>query len=475
MTELLQVLQYDFVRRALLTGSLLVICAALLGNLLLSKKMAILSYTLSNIAFLGTAVAYVFNLPSFICSLPLVALSSFVLVQQPQATTKKQPKDAILVLTANVALAAGICLIAYVSGMSLDICNFMFGSVLIVNGGEMLAIIFMCLIILFTFIHLHPYIFAWQLDSGFYRQTRLLPPTVNLIVTLLLSFLLAAGLKLLGTLLLSALLILPPLSANLITRSLRMSYCLSVLLALGSFAGGMAISYAFSLPSGAAIVTVQALIYLLLRGSLSLLHSRKRRHTALLVIVAGLLLNLSACAGSGRQNKVLTDYYAAEKKEQGAKMQANGEARGRRLGADSKNELRTEHLASGQAADGSEYLPIPEKQFVLLTNEIYANYKQYMDKTIAMEGIFVILEDKKANKPRYFVIRYGPGCCAYDGMPGFEVVFPADYEVDKLKENDWLYVEGKLKVSRENSIDYLYLELSKIETGRPYGLSRVIH
>ena len=92
-----------------------------------------------------------------------------------------------------------------------------------------------------------------------------------------------------------------------------------------------------------------------------------------------------------------------------------------------------------------------------------------------MEGIFVILEDKKANKPRYFVIRYGPGCCAYDGMPGFEVVFPADYEVDKLKENDWLYVEGKLKVSRENSIDYLYLELSKIETGRPYGLSRVIH
>ena len=60
MTEFLQVLQYDFVRRALLTGSLLVICAALLGNLLLSKKMAILSYTLSNIAFLGTAVAYVF-------------------------------------------------------------------------------------------------------------------------------------------------------------------------------------------------------------------------------------------------------------------------------------------------------------------------------------------------------------------------------------------------------------------------------
>ena len=164
MTEFLQVLQYAFVRRALLTGSLLVICAALLGNLLLSKKMEILSYTLSNIAFLGTAVAYVFNLPSFICSLPLVALSSFVLVQQPQAPTKKQPKDAILVLTANVALAAGICLIAYVSGMSLDICNFMFGSVLIVNGGEMLAIIFMCLIILVTFIHLHPYIFAWQLD-----------------------------------------------------------------------------------------------------------------------------------------------------------------------------------------------------------------------------------------------------------------------------------------------------------------------
>lgn len=473
MTELIEILAYPFVIRALLTGSILVLACSLVGSVLVNKRLALLTQSLANVAFLGVALAMTFNLPNIPSSLALVSLTSYHVFQRKES--KKLLTDSLLALLSNVALALGICLIAYTRGLSLDICNFMFGSVLVIEQGEMYAILLLCLLVILAYFYLRPYLFAWQIDAPFYVRTKLLPKSLNLLLALLLSCLLAAGLKIMGTLLLSSLLLLPALTAKLLAKTNKQAQIFSLLLALLGFYLGLAVSYAFYLPSGAAIVALYACLYLLAKLVVKL---SKRRYKLLVGIFSlFLLVTLAACQKKTERAESLTNLFASNKSPFTTDV-ANEQVMpnfNRKLGRDKTSSLRTERLPSGKAQDGSEYLPIKEKQFVLLTNEIYANYKNYLTQTIAYEGVFVSLYDKDIAMNRYFVIRYGPGCCAYDGMPGFEVKFPKDYAVSKLEANEWLYVEGKLKISHEDKSDYLYIAVQKVERERPEGLLNVKH
>lgn len=473
MTEIGEILKYPFVQRALITGSLLVIACALIGSILLSKRLALLTQSLANVAFLGVAVAMTCNLPHILTSLIFVSGTSYHVFERRNKNKGQLQTDNLLALLSNVALALGICLIAYTRGLSIDICNFMFGSVLVIEQNEMLVIIGLCLLVILTYMYLRPYLFAWQLDAHFYLTAKLLPKSLNLLIALLLSALLAAGLKIMGTLLLSSLLLLPALTAKLFAKTAKQVQIFSLLIALIGFYFGLACSYLLYVPSGAAIVVVYALFYLLAR----LFSNYKTKHKQVLTMFLSLLclLNLVACQDRSERPEALTDLFSANNSPFKTGEQGQTRDFSRKLGNDSKNKLRTEHLPNGKAEDGSDYLPLKEQQFVLLTNEIYANYKQYMTHTLAFEGVFVSLYDKAISKNRYFVIRYGPGCCAYDGMPGFEVQFPKDYEVGKLADKEWLYVEGKLKINREDKTDYLYIVASKVERNRPAGLLNVKH
>ncbi len=477
MIDFLQILAYPFVKRAIITGSLLVIDCALVGSILLSKRLALLTQSLANVAFLGVALGTLTQLPSILVSLGLVTATSYEVFQRRERT--KLLTDSLLALLSNVALALGICLIAYTQGMTLDICNFMFGSVLVIEQGEMFVIIALCLAVIAAYFWLKPYLFAWQLDAEFYLAAKLLPVKLNLAIAMLLSFLLAAGLKIMGTLLLSALLLLPPLTARQLAKTERQAQIYSLFVALLGFYLGLFISYQLYLPSGAAIVTVHALIFALvklvivIKQKLATKKVKFNKHLAIFIGLVFFSLNLLSACQKAKQTEALADVFKNAKSPfYTAKGELDFE---RKLGADKQNSIRTEHLPTGKAEDGSDYLPIYEKQFVLLTNEIYANYKNYLNQTIAYEGVFVSLYDKAKQITRYFVIRYGPGCCAYDGMPGFEVRFPEHFNVSQYKDKDWLYVEGKLQVSHEDNADYLYLMAKKVETGRPEGLINVKH
>jgi len=116
----------------------------------------------------------------------------------------------------------------------------------------------------------------------------------------------------------------------------------------------------------------------------------------------------------------------------------------------------THETVAGPPSGG--VVEITERLFIAQTNDIYINPDDYMDKTIQYEGIFISSYWEETDTTYRFVLRYGPGCCGYDGTAGFEVTWDGMWP----KDDDWCEVAGTLEWYEENGSEYLRLRLSSL-------------
>jgi hypothetical protein len=115
-----------------------------------------------------------------------------------------------------------------------------------------------------------------------------------------------------------------------------------------------------------------------------------------------------------------------------------------------------------EAQDPEGIIEIKEKMFIAQTNDVYLNPEDYLGKTIKLEGLF---KSEIGYENTYcFVIRYGPGCCGYDGNAGFEVAWdnPSPDQGTYPEEDAWVEAMGTLKSYDENGFPYLYLSLASM-------------
>ena len=112
--------------------------------------------------------------------------------------------------------------------------------------------------------------------------------------------------------------------------------------------------------------------------------------------------------------------------------------------------------ATEASAPDDDAVVISEKLFIAQTNDIYINTEDYLGKTIRYEGIFKTAYWEESDTTYYFVIRYGPGCCGYDGEAGFEVAWSGDWP----EEDDWCEATGILELYEEDGIEFLRLQLT---------------
>jgi uncharacterized membrane protein YcgQ (UPF0703/DUF1980 family) len=117
----------------------------------------------------------------------------------------------------------------------------------------------------------------------------------------------------------------------------------------------------------------------------------------------------------------------------------------------------------------TDIIEIKEKMFIAQTNDIYLNSDDYIGKTIKLEGLFKIEDFSLQKKPLYYVLRYGPGCCGYDGSAGFEVIWDDTYDLKPAypKEDDWAEAVGTLKTNEEDG--GLYIALSQLTVSKKRG------
>jgi uncharacterized membrane protein YcgQ (UPF0703/DUF1980 family) len=135
------------------------------------------------------------------------------------------------------------------------------------------------------------------------------------------------------------------------------------------------------------------------------------------------------------------------------------------LSGDSQAGAFEERVRYENSGPRNNIIEIKEKMFIAQTNDIYLNTEDYLGKIIKLEGLFKQEQSTLRDDPYCFVIRYGPGCCGYDGNAGFEVAWSDGYTLKPPypKVDDWVEAAGELKYYEEDGYPYLYLALSSLK------------
>ncbi len=254
-----QMLSYPFLTRALIVGTLVALSAALLGVNLVLKRYSMIGDGLSHVGFGSLAIATAFGWAPLAVSIPVVILAAFLLLRLSERSKIKG--DAAVALISTGSLAVGVMVISLTTGMNVDVCNYMFGSILAMSRTDVYISVAMSLAVMALYLVFYGQIFAVTFDEGFARATGVKAGLYNMLLALLTAVTVVVGMRLMGALLISSLVIFPALTAMRLMRSYRSVIACSAALSVGCFLVGMAVSYLAATPAGASVVSANMIAF----------------------------------------------------------------------------------------------------------------------------------------------------------------------------------------------------------------------
>ncbi len=261
MSLLSEMLSYHFMSRALIVGILVSLCAALLGVSLVLKRYSMIGDGLSHVGFGALAIAAAVNAAPLALAVPVVVAAAFLLLRVSQ--NSKIKGDAAIALISSSALAIGVIVVSMTTGMNTDVSNYMFGSILSLSSADASLSVILSAIVLVMFLLLYPRIFAVTFDESFAKATGTKSETYNTVIAVLTAITVVLGMRMMGALLISSLIIFPALTSMRLCRSFRSVIVCSAVLSVVCFVLGMVASYVLELPSGASVVVVNIMAFLL--------------------------------------------------------------------------------------------------------------------------------------------------------------------------------------------------------------------
>lgn len=262
--------QYPFVWYALIVGILIALCSSLLGVTLVLKRFSFIGDGLSHVAFGAMAIASVLNITNnMLFILPVTVICAILLLRAGQNTRIKG--DAAIAMISVGALAIGYLLMNLFStspNISGDVCSTLFGStsILTLTKGEVWLCAILSVVVVAIFILFYNKIFAVTFDENFARATGTRANAYNLLIAVVIAVIIVLAMNLVGSLLISALVIFPALSAMRLFKSFRSVTISAAVLSVLSAAAGILISILAGTPVGSTIVAVDIAVFLISYG-----------------------------------------------------------------------------------------------------------------------------------------------------------------------------------------------------------------
>lgn len=275
---LTEMVSYPFMVRAILVGVLVSLCASLLGVSLVLKRYSMIGDGLSHVGFGSMALAMALGTSPLWLSIPIVLLAAFLLLRLSE--NSKIKGDAAIALISSSALAIGVMLVSLTSGMNTDVCNFMFGSILSLTVFDAYMSIAISIVVGILFLVFYPRIFAITFDETFARATGTKVGLLNMLLAALTAIVIVLGMRMMGALLISSLILFPALSAMRLFHTFKSVTICAAVISVISFMSGMIASYQFELPTGASIVCIN-LTFFLVFWIISSLRSRTSEKAAI--------------------------------------------------------------------------------------------------------------------------------------------------------------------------------------------------
>ena len=258
--NILTMFSFPFMQRALIAGVLVSLCAALLGVSLVLKRYSMIGDGLSHVSFGALAIAVALGVTPLWFSIPVVILAAFLLLRV--ADNPRWNSDAAIAAMSASSLAIGILVISRTTGMTTDVDNYMFGSVLAMSKADVVLSVILCLAVLVLFILFYHKLFAVTFDESFSRATGLKVERYNTLLAILTALTIVLGMRMMGAMLISSLIIFPALTAMRLFRSFRGVVVCAAVTSVACFCAGLTISFAFSTPVGATVVAADLTVFL---------------------------------------------------------------------------------------------------------------------------------------------------------------------------------------------------------------------
>ncbi len=255
------IFSYTFMSRALAVGLLVSLCAALLGVCLVLKRYSMIGDGLSHVGFGALSAAMALNLAPLAVSIPVVVLAAFLLLRLSEKGKIKG--DAAIALVSSSALAFGVIVTSLSGGMNADVHNYMFGSILAMSQGDVILSIGLSLAVLLLFVLFYHDIFAVTFDEAFARATGMNVRLYNMLIAFLTAITVVVGMRMMGALLMSSLIIFPALTAMRLFKSFKAVVLCAAVTSTLCFFSGILLSFLFSIPAGASVVAVSLLVFAL--------------------------------------------------------------------------------------------------------------------------------------------------------------------------------------------------------------------
>ena len=274
---LFEMFSYAFITRAVLVGMIVSLCAALLGVSLVLKRYSMIGDGLSHVGFGALAVAMVLGVAPLTFTIPVVVVAALLLLRLSE--TSKIKGDAAIGMIATAALAVGVMVLSLARNANADISGYLFGSILVMSKDDLFISLILGGAVLMLFILYYRRIFTVTFDEAFARATGLKAGLYNTLIAVLTAVTIVLGMRLMGAMLISSLIIFPALTAMRLCKSFKTVTLTAAGVSLISFFIGMSLSYLLSTPAGASVVLVNALMFLLF-ALIARLRSRKLKPAA---------------------------------------------------------------------------------------------------------------------------------------------------------------------------------------------------
>lgn len=256
---IVEMFSYDFIIRATLVGALVSLCAALLGVSLVLKRYSMIGDGLSHVGFGALAIAAAFNLSPLKITIPVVVISAFFLLKLSE--NSKIKGDSAIALISTGALALGVTVTSVTKGMNTDINNYMFGSILAMDTDDVKLSIILSAVVIVMFVIFYNRIFTVTFDEAFAKASGIKTDIYNMLIAVLTAVTIVLGMRMMGALLISGLVIFPALTSMRICKRFKSVIICSAVISVAGFFVGMIASYALSLPTGASVVIVNVIMF----------------------------------------------------------------------------------------------------------------------------------------------------------------------------------------------------------------------
>lgn len=243
---------YPFMVRALCMGVLVALCAALLGVTLVLKRYSMIGDGLSHVGFGALAIATAMNATPLAVAIPVVIAASFGLLRLTE--NSKIKGDAAIALISTGALAVGVMVVSMTTGMNTDVYNYLFGSILSMSGSDVWITAIVSVVVLALFVFFYHRIFAVTFDESFTRATGIPAGTYNSLIALLTALVIVIGMRMMGSLLISSLVVFPAMTSMRLCRTFRSVMISAAIVSVVCLLLGLVISYLYATPTGASIV-----------------------------------------------------------------------------------------------------------------------------------------------------------------------------------------------------------------------------